>query len=83
VHPQQAQEQEVAMTQDEQAPQGPEGYQPVSHDDEANARRSGEERQDAPNPETGVGVGMGTPSSFEPEEDPEAADDEGTAPDGG
>jgi hypothetical protein len=27
---------------------------------------------DAPNPETGVGLGAGEPNTFEPEEDPEA-----------
>ncbi|MCU0300496.1 MAG: hypothetical protein MUF35_02690 [Candidatus Nanopelagicales bacterium] len=62
------------MTQDERTGQGSEGYQPVSHDEEGNARLAGEQRHEAPNPETGVGVGMGEePTSFEPEEDPEAA----------
>lgn len=30
-----------------------------------------DETVDAPNEETGVGIGAGTPSTFEPEEDPE------------
>lgn len=34
---------------------------------------SEQERDDVPNPETGVGLSMGEPTSFEPEEDPEAA----------
>ncbi|GGB93929.1 hypothetical protein [Cellulomonas carbonis] len=29
---------------------------------------------DAPNPESGVGVGAGEPSTFEPEEDPGSVD---------
>lgn len=31
---------------------------------------------DVPNPETGVGIGAGEPSGFEPEEDPEAVPDD-------
>lgn len=31
---------------------------------------------DVPNPETGVGIGAGEPSGFEPEEDPESAPDD-------
>lgn len=30
-----------------------------------------DETVDAPNPETGVGIGAGAPTTFEPEEDPE------------
>lgn len=32
-----------------------------------------------PNPETGVGMGAGEPSTFEPEEDPESVDEDPTA----
>jgi hypothetical protein len=34
---------------------------------------------DIPNPETGVGIGAGEPSGFEPEEDPESAPDDAQA----
>jgi hypothetical protein len=30
---------------------------------------------EVPNPETGAGIGAGEPSTFEPEEDPEAVPD--------
>jgi hypothetical protein len=32
---------------------------------------------EVPNPETGAGIGAGEPSTFEPEEDPEAVPDPG------
>ncbi len=40
---------------------------------------SAQEATSVPNPETGVGIGAGDESSFEPEEDPEAVpeDDQG------
>ncbi|MGW6130408.1 hypothetical protein ACWFNE_10315 [Cellulomonas sp. NPDC055163] len=34
---------------------------------------------DVPNPETGVGIGAGEPSGFEPEEDPDAVPDDAQA----
>jgi hypothetical protein len=35
-----------------------------------------DEAPDLPNPETGVGIGAGAPSTFEPEEDDPAAEPE-------
>ena len=58
------------MSQDAASGQTEDVYEPVTH--EGDQREEG--RDDAPNPETGVCVGMGDePTSFEPEEDPDAA----------
>ena len=66
--------------QDERTPESGEAYEPVTDAPDAGGES---QRDDAPNPETGVGVGMGSePTSFEPEEDPEAApggQDEGSS----
>ena len=61
----------MSITPDEK-PSDEEAYEPVL-DEESPATQPGEERDDVPNPETGVGLTMGEESSFEPEEDPEAA----------
>lgn len=58
------------MSQDPSNGRGEDAYEPVTHED-ASAEK---QRDDVPNPETGVGVGASDePTSFEPEEDPEAA----------
>ncbi|MCL3862867.1 hypothetical protein [Actinotalea sp. K2] len=41
-----------------------------------NTQPEGDQVTDAPNPETGVGIGAGEPSTFEPEEDTESVPDE-------
>lgn len=48
-------------------------------DDEGTPEQGSAQESTVPNPETGVGIGAGDESSFEPEEDPEAVpeDDEG------
>jgi hypothetical protein len=56
------------MGQQPGTPETNEPYEPLTHG--ATPDASGDE---VPNPETGVGIGMGEESSFEPEEDPEAA----------
>ena len=56
-------------TQDDRSQEGKESYQPVTEEEVSEGQRD-----DAPNPETGVGIGMmDEPTTFEPEEDPEAA----------
>ncbi len=56
--------------QDDRTPEDTEPYEPTTEDE----RPEGGQREEAPNPETGAGIGMmDEPTTFEPEEDPEAA----------
>lgn len=57
------------MTQDSRKSDEQE-YEPVTSEESGTSKQ---ERDDIPNPETGVGLSTDEGSSFEPEEDPEAA----------